>query len=340
MSVRLGLRVAGGLLEGDLAALLQRGLPSRLTVLTYHRIADPGAAGFKGLAANVSATPDGFAAQLAFLRRWFNVVSLGDVVAWLEDGRPLPPRAALITFDDGYRDNHDAAWPALRAQGLPAALFVCTGCIGSTEPFWWDLVAYAFAHTRLAEADLPLLGLTPIGTTDARNRALQRWLPAAKALPNDRLSAFADALVERLEVEVPAGTFAENHLDWERLRAMAADTFAIGAHTETHPALAQTPPDRARSEIRHSRARLEEKLGQPVRTFAYPFGGVHNFAREHEAMLQEEGFAAAFSLLPGPLSYGAARRHPMRIRRINVSRHDDFPRFALKLLGAGRVRPI
>jgi peptidoglycan/xylan/chitin deacetylase (PgdA/CDA1 family) len=340
VSVLLGLRVAGGLLEHGLAARLQRAWPSRLTVLTYHRIADPRAPTFKGLAANVSATPDGFAAQLTFLRRWFNVVSLGDVVAWLEDGRPLPQRAALITFDDGYRDNHDAAWPVLRAQGLPAALFVATGCIGSTEPFWWDLVAYAFERTRLAEADLPLLGLTPIGTPDAREQALRRWLQAAKALPSERVSAFAETLVERLEVDVPAGTFADNHLDWERLRMMAADTFAIGAHTETHPALAQTPPDRARLEIRCSRARLEEELGRPVRTFAYPFGGAHNFAHEHEVMLREEGFAAAFSLLPGPLSYDAARRHRMRIRRINVSRHDDFPRFALKLLGMGRVRRI
>ena len=114
----------------------------------------------------------------------------------------MPQRAALITFDDGYRDNHDAAWPVLRAQGLPAVLFVATGCIGSAEPFWWDLAAYAFERTRLAEADLPLPRDYVDRHSDAREPALRRWLTAAKALPSERVTGFAEALVERLEVEV------------------------------------------------------------------------------------------------------------------------------------------
>ena len=91
---------------------------------------------------------------------------------------------------------------------------------------------------------------------------------------------------------------------------MAADTFAIGAHTETHPASPRPrPPERAwRYVILGPGSR--KNWADRVRTFAYPYGGASNFAHEHEVMLQEEGFAAAFSLLPGPLSYGAAAAGP------------------------------
>ena len=66
--------------------------------------------------------------------------------------RACPAVAAcplLITFDDGYRDNFEAAWPALLQRSLPATLFVATGQIGAKRAFWWDLVADAFARSPL-----------------------------------------------------------------------------------------------------------------------------------------------------------------------------------------------
>ena len=77
----------------------------RLTVLAYHRICEPGDQDGATLASNVSATPERFAAQMAHLRRRFDVIALGDLIAWLEGRGRLPRHPALITFDDGYRDD-------------------------------------------------------------------------------------------------------------------------------------------------------------------------------------------------------------------------------------------
>ena len=73
---------------------------------------------------------------MAFVKRAYSVVSLDELVAALERGGKLPPRALAITFDDGYADNHRLALPVLRALGLPATVYVATGSVSDAAPFW------------------------------------------------------------------------------------------------------------------------------------------------------------------------------------------------------------
>jgi hypothetical protein len=102
---RGGLLLAAGALFGG----------RRLTVLAYHRVADPGHPGLDGYRRNVSATPEGFAHQMDYAAERFLPVSLEQVEAALDGGPRLPRRPLLVTFDDGYRDNLTTAWPVLRA---------------------------------------------------------------------------------------------------------------------------------------------------------------------------------------------------------------------------------
>ena len=81
------------------------------------------------------------------LRRWANVVPLRPALDNLASGRPLPPRAAALTFDDGYLDNATLAGPVLAAAGLPATFFLVPGFLDGAEPVWWEELGWAFAHT-------------------------------------------------------------------------------------------------------------------------------------------------------------------------------------------------
>jgi peptidoglycan/xylan/chitin deacetylase (PgdA/CDA1 family) len=63
------------------------------------------------------------------------------------------------------------------------------------------------------------------------------------------------------------------NLTWDQVRSLAARGFEIGSHGMSHANLVRCPLDRARHEIRDSRAILQDKLGRSVRSFAYPFGG-------------------------------------------------------------------
>ncbi|HEX6493106.1 MAG TPA: polysaccharide deacetylase family protein [Candidatus Dormibacteraeota bacterium] len=104
----------------------------RLTVpiLMYHYIrVSPGPR--DPLGASLSVSPRDFAAQMAALRRaGVHTVALGDVVAALGGGRPLPAHPVVLSFDDGYRDFSTAALPVLEANGFTATVFVVSGFVG------------------------------------------------------------------------------------------------------------------------------------------------------------------------------------------------------------------
>ena len=316
---------------------VHRAWRDRLTVLAYHRIGDPETDGRRTLKSNISATPVDFAAQMEFLSRRFDVISLGDLQAWLLGARRLPPYPALVTFDDGYRDNLTEALPVLRRLGLPAVLFVATDCVRTGAPYYWDRAAYCFQQTTLPAATLPILGPASWQGEVDRTALLERWLAAAKRLPDEERLAASLALPASLAVAIPADAFASLHLGWDEVRALRDGGVAIGAHTRSHPILTRLSPAAAEAEIAGSVAEIAAALGTPVTTFAYPNGGPADFDGGHRAMLRRLGIQTGFTLVPGPQGLSDIRRDPLAIRRIFIGNRDDLPRFAAKLSGVLRL---
>lgn len=99
-----------------------------LTILTYHSVSDD--------ATPLSVTPEAFAAQLAYLKdHRIKVVDLESYLAFAEGGKRLSGRNVLITFDDGYRDVYELAWPILKKYNFPAVMFVNSARVGNRAGF-------------------------------------------------------------------------------------------------------------------------------------------------------------------------------------------------------------
>jgi peptidoglycan/xylan/chitin deacetylase (PgdA/CDA1 family) len=131
---------AGKWIGGRVAFLLDAALGSRagqsFGILLYHRIA-PVHDGVRPPTMNV--TPGRFREQLeGLLRCGYQFRPLREVVDGALKGEPPPPKTAVVTFDDGYQNIYLDAWPVLRELGVPATLFVVTGCLDSPEPFPFD----------------------------------------------------------------------------------------------------------------------------------------------------------------------------------------------------------
>jgi peptidoglycan/xylan/chitin deacetylase (PgdA/CDA1 family)/SAM-dependent methyltransferase len=106
----------------------------RLPILMYHRIAGDGPAALE----RYRTTPEAFIEQMRFLRRHgYHAVTSADIVRHLADGRPFKGRPVLLSFDDGYRDFHDVAWPILRAHDFTAEVMLVTDLVGGTAE--WDV---------------------------------------------------------------------------------------------------------------------------------------------------------------------------------------------------------
>ena len=264
--------------------------PDSLTVINYHRIEDPGRPGFDSFLPNVSAHPDQFDQQLAYLRQWFHVISINELIDWLAGAGKLPSHAALITFDDGYLDNYIHAFPVLRRHQLPALIFLTTGHIGTDLPFYWDLAAYCFHHTLKESLRFPDGSEQQWRSSRHLESLSKDWVEDLKRLPESEKQTRVERLPEELGVSIPKGHFRELMLNWDMVREMKKSGISFGGHTISHPILTRIPLHEARREITGCKQRIEEELGEQVSSFAYPNGLKTDLDLPIRAVVEEAGF--------------------------------------------------
>ncbi|MBX9928893.1 MAG: polysaccharide deacetylase family protein [Gemmatimonadaceae bacterium] len=276
----------------------------RGVVLCYHRIAslatDP---------QRLAVTPADFAAQLAWLSAHTTPLALEEFSARRAAGT-LPPRATAITFDDGYADNLHAAAPALAAAALPATIFVTSGMTGVREEFWWDAVERAVLLPVVGRArwTLPAIGIDVDASgpppaaawcafdpnASARTVAYRAILGALRGASPDARDRVLRQLLD--DPAVPSVRASHLPLDRDELRALAhTPRITLGAHTRTHPALAQRPYEEQRAEIAHARDALTAIVGRPIVHAAYPFGTADAVDRATERAAAAEGFEAGWT---------------------------------------------
>jgi peptidoglycan/xylan/chitin deacetylase (PgdA/CDA1 family) len=254
-----------------------------------------------------------FDRMLAWIGEQFRVLPPLAACEQLSAGR-LPARAAIISFDDGYRDNHDVALPILKRHGMPAAFFIATGYLGDGVQFNDRLVeAFRELHADAFDAQGLGLGTLPTATPEAKLRALERVREAIKYLePAARSEA-----VERVEKACGAAAAVQRRprimMTPEEVKALAANGMEIGGHTVTHPILRSVDDATAAAEIRSGREALASVLDRPPTLFAYPNGRPgRDFDRRHAEMAREAGFAYAFSTERG---VATAATDPMMLPR-------------------------
>lgn len=311
---------------------------SSLTVVNYHRIDDPYRSDFDSFKPNVSATAQEFDRQLDYLAKWFHVVSLKDIVEWLDGHKELPPHAALITFDDGYLDNYTSAFPILRKYNFPALIFLTTGHIGADAPFYWDMAAYCFAHTRSDQVTFPDGQVKHWANQAERDRVSKNWIESMKTLPQAEKQSYVESLPALLGVSIPAGYFQRLMMNWDQVREMQKGGIEFGAHTVHHPILTRITSEQVREEIIGSKSRIEAEIGEPVLGFAYPNGQASDLNEEIEKIVGESGIRAAFTLRNGPSPQSEVKRNPYAIRRIFISHRHSLAEYAMMLSPINRYR--
>jgi peptidoglycan/xylan/chitin deacetylase (PgdA/CDA1 family) len=307
-------------------------------VVNYHRIDDVNRNDFDSFKPNVSATPGDFNRQMDYLAKWFKVVSLRDVVQWLDGHKSLPPYAALITFDDGYLDNYTSAYPILCQHHFPALIFLTTEHIGTDAPFYWDMAAYCFYHTKSDQLTFPDGRVEHWSNQKQLDQVSKSWIEFMKTLPQAEKQIHVEQLAETLGVSVPLGYFQKLMLNWDQVREMQNGEIEFGAHTMHHPILTRISLEQVREEVEGSKSRIEEELGEPVLGFAYPNGQLADLNEPIEKIVADSGIRTAFTLLNGPSSQAEVKQNPYAIRRIFISHKHSLAEYAALLSPINRYR--
>lgn len=276
------------------------------TILYGHRVADDNEGYLQGL------KPEWLDEQLAYLTRHFEVIPLSTLVDCFEQGQPVPRRSAVLTFDDGFRDNLENAAPLLEKYRVPATVFLVTGSITTGDLPWSQRLGVLFQQTTNSEFAHPLAGDSVLGlsTPAERRRAyLTVKAPIARMGRIEREQCLA-ALARELRVDPPR----DRMLNWDEARTLRDMGIELGAHTYSHPLLANVPIEEARWEMERSRNDLKEQLGIERPSFCFPAGSMNAALLD---LVPRLGFRSAF--VPN--------------RRIRVNNLNSTHQFALSRVG-------
>src|SRR4029450_7704218 len=114
---------------------------AQVIIFCYHRLVD------KVRLPGTEITPAAFEAQMKELKdKGITVIPMQDFLAWKRGEKNIPPRAAVVTFDDGWKSQYEVAWPIMRKYGYPFTMFICTegvrgGALGGGEAITWEQLA-------------------------------------------------------------------------------------------------------------------------------------------------------------------------------------------------------
>lgn len=300
---------------------------SRLTVLTYHRIADPAQARRFDHAV-VDATPEQFDRQLEFLGAHFRIIGIDEILEHVR-GAPLPPNSVLITFDDGYRDCHEVALPILERHRARAVFFISTSYVEQRRMYWWDRIAYVLgrSHRERILIEYPeRRELTVDGTGGRAVKDLLALVKRHRELDLDRfLAEMTRAAGVDWDPDLERELADELIMTWDQIADLARAGMDVQSHTRTHRVLHTLATGELAQELEGSRRDIEDHVGTRVRALAYPVG--HPISRRQEIVdaVRAAGYQLGFSNASGP-NRARTQIDPFDVRRLamDVTMSDEM----------------
>ncbi|WP_422928075.1 polysaccharide deacetylase family protein [Singulisphaera sp. PoT] len=303
--------------------LEKRARKPSVLVATFHRIGDPEASPFyHGV---FSASPEAFRAEVMHLRDRFRLISMDELVALADSGFEVDRPTALITFDDGYRDNLEVALPILEELGAPATFFIPTGFFDEPKIPWWDHVAYVMKRSGRERLVLDWPEAVDIELTPgARIPEIMRVIGLYLDGKIDDEARFRAYLEERAKVVVDEAALGSAlFMGWEGVRRLVSSGMTVGAHSRSHRRLSSLSEDEQRDELEGSKKILEREVGREVTTIAYPFGWAGTYDERTLRLTREAGYRLAFTSREGLNLPGSSRA--LELARLNIGYHDSPP---------------
>lgn len=268
----------------------------KVVILMFHRFFGDGEGHSDGLPIHR------FAESMEYLARYCRVVSLRDLTNELQQGVVQRP-TVVVTIDDGYHEVFTLAAPVMRHYEIPASVFVVSDFIDGQLWPWLDRFDFVFGrapHEHVEFRHRAATHVLALREESDRQRARQHWREYAKRLTVAERDQLLEAITEAAGVDIPTNPPSEYRpLTWGQLRTLAGQGFDVGGHTRTHPILSRVEPEQLRSEIEGCKDQIEQRLGFPVRHFAYPNGRRPDYTAETVAAVAKAGYLAAVTAVWG-----------------------------------------
>ena len=305
-------------------------------ILMLHRVRQPRPVRFQPNA-HLEVRPRFLERIIRKLRRSsLDIISLDEMHRRMVEG-DFKRRFVCVTFDDGYRDTLEVAYPILKKHEVPFAVYVATSFPDRLGELWWLALEAVIAKnnrigTVIAGKDVQI----DCSTLAAKREVFTYLLKYLRNLENeDDLRNFVRDLSARYQVPIPA--ICEGLcMSWEELATLAADPLVtIGAHTVNHVILGKASERVVRRELEMSQSVIEAALNVRPFHLAYPVGDRAAAGPREFRIAAELGYKTAVTTRPGVL-FEEHREHLTALPRIALNGDFQQMRYAKVLMsGAG-----
>jgi peptidoglycan/xylan/chitin deacetylase (PgdA/CDA1 family) len=323
------------LFHTGLHAIVDRLMPRRMLVLAGHCVSAPTCA---TLPKDMKIRGEDLERILAWLARRYDVVPLAEGFRRIESGSGSRS-IAVLTMDDGYRDNRTHLLPILARLGVGATVYVETRPLDERRANWTHKLfhcleamgpeAFVLRYTEIAHADetgsILLNQLVPHGqaTTYHIKRVLKYEVdPAVRDQALDRLFAELGGSDRDLTDAL--------YMTWDDVRVLRDAGVEVGGHTVSHAILSKLEPDAQQREIQGCARALQAALGAAPASFAYPFGRAWDFDARSAEAARTAGFQSATTTHAGVHLRG---RDAYRVPRVMIDEDARLHRIAAEACG-------
>lgn len=320
--IKQGLKLARNVFYSYFGEHAQSKPEARLWILMYHRILPKDDPRYAAEEPGMLITPETLALHFSEVQKLFTPVHLSQWLADKEAGKPLPEKACAITFDDGWFDNYQYAWPVIQRFQMPASIFIVADMMGTEREFWPNLLAKLQQELSPEQLSQQLYWLPNIEAIVARTlpkaEELAQLIDSAKALNDAELYQKLEPLVAQLPKQQAA------LMNWQQVAELnQSPLIEFGSHTCNHYRLNQKlGADSCRHEIQTSKQVIDKALNQDTRLFCYPNGDYSDLSAE----LVKQTYQAAVTTTKGINTAGSELHKLVRIGvHEDISRHKhDF----------------
>jgi peptidoglycan/xylan/chitin deacetylase (PgdA/CDA1 family) len=300
---------------------LRRVSASKFLILAYHRVGTGGVPYYSELPRRV------FEQQISYLKRNYRIISLDQLCDELEHPRNSG-QSIVVTFDDGYADLFDQAFPVLRKYEMPATVYLPAKLVEAGEVGWYDRLFVALQVAPESEFTIQMekTRTFQLNSVEDRFYAAVAMVKFCRSISDDQRVRFCNELERR--IAIPTEQVRGRLLSWEQIGAMQTAGINFASHTSTHPVMSRLRPEQVKLELSESKELLQKRLGREVLHFAYPFGKTADCGEPPNQIFRDCGYRSAATTVIGANSPGV---NPFYLRRHQIGEGTSLPLFAMRI---------
>ena len=284
-----------------------------VAILRYHAIHDDPTQNEHTIGCGITHSTASFELQMKTLALKFHPISLDELLSSLEEGRRLPRRAVVVTFDDGYADNLEIAAPILKRYDIRACFYIMVGAVDGGGVPWFVRIRHAMAQTKVSRWTDTEGKIRELNSRELRREAFWCASRALAKSTGEQQQNLLNEIEAQLDVE-PLTHSACRMLTWDQVRTLHKAGHIIGSHMVSHPNSAYVSGAELDSEFSISKKRLEEELQAPVIHLSYPSPILEpHFSAETIERSRRAGYRTAVTCSPGVVRLGD---DPLSLRRV------------------------